>query len=119
MKRAPEFIRHFTAWLGGYFWLPCPNCGRMFGGHEIRKGGGGTYHSRGGSFTTCPLCPGDYYEARTISTDPDFYCVMFESHGVDGAQKCAEQCLSCANAPDYATYRDGRTLGHVRRGEVT
>ena len=20
--------------LGGYFWLPCPLCGRMFGGHE-------------------------------------------------------------------------------------
>lgn len=23
------------AWLFGYFWLPCPVCGRMFGGHEI------------------------------------------------------------------------------------
>jgi predicted RNA-binding Zn-ribbon protein involved in translation (DUF1610 family) len=22
------------AWLGGYFWLPCPICGQHFGGHE-------------------------------------------------------------------------------------
>lgn len=21
----------------GYFWLPCPRCGRMFGGHECGK----------------------------------------------------------------------------------
>ncbi len=25
------------AWLFGYFWLPCPVCGRMFGGHEIHN----------------------------------------------------------------------------------
>lgn len=25
------------AHVGGYFWMPCPLCGRMFGGHE--KGG--------------------------------------------------------------------------------
>lgn len=23
------------AWLFGYFWLPCPVCKKMFGGHEI------------------------------------------------------------------------------------
>jgi hypothetical protein len=22
------------AWLFGYFWLPCPLCGRYFGGHQ-------------------------------------------------------------------------------------
>lgn len=22
------------ALFGGYFWLPCPNCGKDFGGHE-------------------------------------------------------------------------------------
>lgn len=22
------------AFVGGYFWLPCPRCGEMFGGHE-------------------------------------------------------------------------------------
>lgn len=25
------------AYLAGYFWEPCPNCGRMFAGHEVRR----------------------------------------------------------------------------------
>ncbi len=24
----------YKAYLGGYFWLPCPICGEMFGGQE-------------------------------------------------------------------------------------
>ena len=28
------FIDQIKAFLGGYFWRPCRNCGRMFGGHE-------------------------------------------------------------------------------------
>lgn len=27
-------LHRLYAWLFGYFWLPCPICGRMFGGHE-------------------------------------------------------------------------------------
>ena len=27
-------IEKLKASLGGYFWLPCPMCGKMFGGHE-------------------------------------------------------------------------------------
>jgi hypothetical protein len=30
-----EWIHHLWAWAHGYFWNPCPNCGQMFGGHEI------------------------------------------------------------------------------------
>lgn len=26
----------FRAWFGGYFWIPCPLCNQMFGGHEWR-----------------------------------------------------------------------------------
>jgi len=46
MKRAPRFCHKIYAWLMGYFWLPCPLCGEMFGGHES----GGylrTLHNRG------------------------------------------------------------------------
>jgi hypothetical protein len=28
-------LSQFYAFLRGYFWLPCPICGRMFGGHEV------------------------------------------------------------------------------------
>ena len=37
-KHEVEFIERLKAEAGDYFWIPCPNCGRMFGGHE--KGGG-------------------------------------------------------------------------------
>lgn len=32
--RAPKLWRYYRATLNGYFWLPCPLCGKMFGGHE-------------------------------------------------------------------------------------
>jgi DNA-directed RNA polymerase subunit RPC12/RpoP len=53
------------AWAGGYFWLPCPRCGRMFGGHQA----GGVLHHREedrNSQMTCPRCRGDFllYEGR-------------------------------------------------------
>lgn len=32
--RAPEWWRKCKAALGGWFWLPCPLCGQMFGGFE-------------------------------------------------------------------------------------
>lgn len=30
----PRFIHRIYAFLLGYFWLPCPLCGKPFGGHE-------------------------------------------------------------------------------------
>jgi len=32
----PRWMHRAWARIGGYFWLPCPECGRMFGGHEVR-----------------------------------------------------------------------------------
>jgi hypothetical protein len=31
----PRWLHRLYAAALGYFWLPCPICGRMFGGHEI------------------------------------------------------------------------------------
>lgn len=31
-------LNRIYAWLFGYFWLPCPVCHRMFGGHEAGFG---------------------------------------------------------------------------------
>ena len=33
-SKLPRFIHAFWAGIRGYFWLPCPICGRKFGGHE-------------------------------------------------------------------------------------
>lgn len=30
----PRWFHHLYALVGGYFWLPCPECGRHWGGHE-------------------------------------------------------------------------------------
>lgn len=62
MREMPQWWRRTRAKLTGYFWKPCPLCGRMFGGYE--NGGHlwtqGTDHSRTGS-VTCARCPGDHY----------------------------------------------------------
>lgn len=36
----PRFAHKAYAKAMGYFWLPCPVCGRMFGGHEARSSEG-------------------------------------------------------------------------------
>lgn len=59
----PRWVHAFYALLAGYFWLPCPNCGRLFGGHE--RPGGAIYVGGGVSKMTCSRCAigwdyGDY-----------------------------------------------------------
>ena len=38
--REPRWLARIHAVSEGYFWLPCPLCGREFGGHEWRSVGG-------------------------------------------------------------------------------
>ncbi|MES2950271.1 MAG: hypothetical protein V4858_17140 [Pseudomonadota bacterium] len=33
-----RLLNRIYAWLFGFFWLPCPVCGREFGGHEAGYG---------------------------------------------------------------------------------
>jgi hypothetical protein len=48
-------LRHwFYARTHGYFWLPCPICGRKFGGHEEPKGT--LMKDWGSGQSTCPQC---------------------------------------------------------------
>jgi len=39
----------------GYFWGPCPECGRMYGGHEVRNINA-TVFIADGIFVVCPKC---------------------------------------------------------------
>jgi hypothetical protein len=41
------------ALVHGYFWLPCPICGKKFGGHEL---GGHWYQGGGCGVVTCSDC---------------------------------------------------------------
>lgn len=35
--RMPRWIHKIYARMRGYFWMPCPICGCMFGGHETAQ----------------------------------------------------------------------------------
>ena len=57
----PRFLHWLRAHIGGYFWLPCQNCGRYFGGHEIMHADHGTFvDALGGTWSTCPRCHGTH-----------------------------------------------------------
>lgn len=34
-----KLLHRIYAAIFGYFWLPCPKCGEMFGGHQMAAGG--------------------------------------------------------------------------------
>lgn len=53
----PRFLHRWYAFVAGYFWTPCPRCGRWFGGHE--NGGGADYILDDRGWVTCSDCPGD------------------------------------------------------------
>ena len=36
-RRFKRAVARWWANAHGYFWLPCPRCGEMFGGHEYHK----------------------------------------------------------------------------------
>jgi hypothetical protein len=76
MKRGPRWYHYIKAHLGGYFWLACPNCGRMFGGHERLPPGRGPVLLRnriGEGQGTCgnPECAKEV-EARNESNFPNY-----------------------------------------------
>ena len=52
-RRQPRWLAHAHAVAFGYFWLPCPTCGRMFGGNEWVD-----YCDRAQHFGTIPREPG-------------------------------------------------------------
>jgi hypothetical protein len=62
MSALPRAVHRAYAYVAGYFWLPCPLCGAMCGGHEWRDRDGlpssvpdpgGDPHRRVG---ICPDC---------------------------------------------------------------
>lgn len=48
-------LAKFRARVQGYFWLPCPRCGRMFAGFECGKGS--VEQVDGSHRIACKWCP--------------------------------------------------------------
>lgn len=61
--KLPRWLHRLYAWARGYFWIPCPKCGRMFGGHEAREG-----HTTYAGKTTCPDCPRPLVRLAIVDT---------------------------------------------------
>jgi hypothetical protein len=54
-----KILNKLYAWVFGYFWLPCPKCGAMFGGHQVALGGAHVIVSEGDGlhcYCVCPAC---------------------------------------------------------------
>lgn len=65
-----ELIERWKAHAIGTFWKPCPNCGRMFGGHEFLEGSIlWDAHNPGHGEPTCPhpFCKQDVKEKNRQS----------------------------------------------------
>lgn len=49
----PRFLNCWWAKFFGYFWLPCPICKKMFGGHEVSVA---LWISSSEGKSVCPKC---------------------------------------------------------------
>lgn len=69
-KKRFRFLNKIYASIKGYFWLPCPICGEMFGGHEW---GGSLMTTPYSGKGVCPDCKGKAVQMNIekfgISTD--------------------------------------------------
>ena len=61
-----RFLNQIYAFAWGYFWIPCPVCGKMFGGHEHADGCLHTIPSDEPhiGYVICPDCARDGMGAR-------------------------------------------------------
>ena len=59
-----RWLHRLYARLRGYFWLPCPICGQMFGGHE--RGCGDLMTSWTDGVCVCPRCAAEAERRNTL-----------------------------------------------------
>jgi uncharacterized C2H2 Zn-finger protein len=51
----PRWLHRLWARVAGYFWVPCPECGQMFGGHERQPVAVFSVYADGNKML-CPRC---------------------------------------------------------------
>lgn len=54
--RWPRWMHRLYARTHHYFWLPCPRCGEMFGGHEVGEWPEAVLVAGSGLVVVCPSC---------------------------------------------------------------
>lgn len=71
-----RLLNKFYAWAFGYFWLPCPICGKYFGGHETANiFTAGLVAEDGHAYGVCPD-PQCSYEAGILNAANGHLCLI-------------------------------------------
>ena len=76
----PRWMHKLYARFFGFFWLPCPLCGDLFGGHEWRSRAAVLWHKdRSGGTGVCEKCIPEAQERnRRIGVTMHDGMTMFE-----------------------------------------
>lgn len=84
----PRWLQKLYALLFGYFWIPCPTCGNMFGGHEW---GASLMISWRRGIATCPECVEEtrrlndlWMDAHPDEVKPTYLGLMRQIRGSGG-----------------------------------
>ena len=75
--KLPRWVHRAIAFVGGYFWLPCPVCGRRFGGHENPSGLLRTVARRSGAMY-CARCVARYGHTIVLTAAEGFVIRAFK-----------------------------------------
>lgn len=143
ISRLPRWVHRLKASMLGYFWLPCPLCGRMFGGHEWLPGAPGLPSSIPSRRTgivdgICPRCTRKGLGVDPFAADPfavvDDPIARIQSAKITGVEQFARWLMRCRQAwpegapsppleyvagcmaQQYANWLDGRDADSLRSG---
>lgn len=76
-----KLLNQFYAFVFGYFWLPCPKCGEMFGGHQHRAGGAHVIVNEGDGphcYCVCPACDTPELRAENMIEQQRSFAAMLD-----------------------------------------
>ena len=80
-RNRPRFVERWYAKATGRFWLPCPICGEMFGGHEWA---GDLMDSIGHGRAVCANCADEAWERTDALFKAHHFLVRHSDGRVQG-----------------------------------
>jgi hypothetical protein len=96
--RFPRWFHRWYAGTRGYFWLPCPICGRYFGGHEW-----------GGGDPDWPTSiPNLDSEKTVVLSDGESLTYFTEGTGI------CPWCVRKGNGDRFAITEDGEVVERIK-----
>jgi hypothetical protein len=76
MINTMRLLNKLYANLFGYFWIPCPLCGNMFGGHEVNERTKSIIKKNGhGGIVICQKCSAKWTEVSVVCESE--FCVPY------------------------------------------